>query len=84
MESSPLEETKVLQSSEQRWKIATAIACAGLLAMTAWNLFFTGQNTAGKIIRSVADTSTLAKGIVGNWYSYNRNYDCLLYTSRCV
>ena len=75
VESSPSEETKVLQSSDQRWKIATAIACAGLIAMTVWNLFFTRQNTAGKIIRSVADTSTLAKGIVGNWYSYNRNYE---------
>lgn len=64
-----------LQQTEKRWKAAAITACAGLFAVAAWGWFFNKEKTEGKVIRSVADTTTLAKGIVGNWYSYNRSYE---------
>lgn len=60
-----------------RWMKAIAIGTVGLLVILSW-LFFTKQPSAlpkGHIIRKRAHSSTLAKGVIGTWYSYNRTYE---------
>ena len=64
-----------LRQTEKRWKAVAVTACIGLLAAIGWGWFFNKEKTEGKVIRSIADTTTLAKGVVGNWYSYNRTYE---------
>lgn len=64
-----------LRQTEKRWKVAAITACVGLLVVMGWVYFFNKEKTHGKVIRYIADTTSLAKGIVGNWYSYNRTYE---------
>ncbi|MEI7586211.1 hypothetical protein [Runella sp.] len=66
---------KKLRQTEKWWKVAAAMACMGLLTVVGWGWFFNREKTEGKVIRSIADTTTLAKGVIGNWYSYNRSYE---------
>mgnify|MGYP000019293912 CR=1 FL=1 len=64
-----------LRQTEKRWKAAAITACVGLFAMIGWGWFFSKEKADGKVIRYIADTTSLAKGVVGNWYSYNRTYE---------
>ncbi|GAB3892093.1 hypothetical protein GCM10028803_04570 [Larkinella knui] len=57
-----------------RWMKVIIIGTGGMLVILSW-LLFTKQSSAlpkGHIVRKRAHRSTLAKGIIGNWYSYNR------------
>ncbi|GAB3341608.1 hypothetical protein GCM10027299_55950 [Larkinella ripae] len=60
-----------------RWTKGFAIITVGLLLTLSW-IVVTKQPCAipkGHIIRKRAHISTLAKGVMGNWYSYNRTYE---------
>lgn len=70
-----LRENRILYQKQKRGKIVAVVILIVLIGLLGAALFWRGEDTGGKVIRSVADTSTLAKGIVGNWYSYNRNYE---------
>ncbi|MFN8349186.1 MAG: hypothetical protein U0X91_29570 [Spirosomataceae bacterium] len=69
------ETQKRLRRAQKRWQAAALFAGLGLLAAVGWGIVLSQKTTVGKVIRSVADTTSLAKGVVGNWYSYNRTYE---------
>jgi hypothetical protein len=64
-----------LSKNQVFWKSIALIAAGVVLCMGGWWLLRPIPNAAGTITRRIADTTTLAKGIVGNWYSYNRTYE---------
>ncbi|UFH57229.1 hypothetical protein [Spirosoma sp. KNUC1025] len=60
-----------------RWLKAITFGTVGLLVVLSW-LFVSKQPSAipqGHITRKRAHISSLAKGVIGNWYSYNRTYE---------
>lgn len=66
---------QTLVRAQQRWRIVAIVACLGLVVLFFWKWSSPHPTTLGKVTRTVADTTMLAKGIVGNWYSYNRTYE---------
>lgn len=66
---------QTLLHHQQKWQWL-AVGLGLVVVVLGALLWFRVQTSpTGIVMRHIADTTTLAKGIVGNWYSYNRTYE---------
>jgi len=64
-----------MTQAHNRWRIVAGVAMGAFLCLIGWFLTTSKTTPKGQITRQIADTNSLAKGILGNWYSYNRTYE---------